>query len=779
MNGHIDWLIFGWAQGTGLGLRRSSLADRAERERWEGRLTALAEPRRSAGAGAAVSVCRLVWDDRVIALHRVPAGDPGAQTTTYAYLGEGPAFDPRAVLATVETWRRRIPGVGEGDERIDAARLDGLTPELRDRCAEAARRGPHDALRRLAAEVLRDPDRGFSCRLPPGTEPALLLWGLIDLLDEVISDGTGRYWTFSTGEDDDTRAVLPRFVFLDEWRHSGLRPSHFRLDLAAPPPPGRDPYLEVADALLDAYRGGSADGVRRLLGRVGARRGGLGERKRIARLLAFAEGMGVPVAGAVPTLNEHGEPTVERRIPDIRLRRPYPLTPTPERSAPAPDPRAQPTSASPPDRGSRPDATCGATGVVSPSGPVPRAESASERSASAADPRVASGSEFPSDRVSGAEGVLGPDASYGSASEAEGGAPGVVSPSGPASSADDVTGSDEAHAPGSGSEGPASQDASSLDPESASGSTYMSETASAPTATTGSVAPSRSSGGGAAYQPEPGTDSAVTAPASGPEAATRPVPPVRERAVTRESEEAPPEAGTDAVTGAPAAAPDDPGEETEVIHGGDRGSDLVPVTRPLPPVPARQAVDPMPRLVERLRTAQAPAEIRPVLDDLAESVAQDGKARAQLRDILLGNGFFRDRLSTLLAGEEYDRALRHLVVCAFADDDPRGLHKAVELAGRPDTPQVMRVALLQVVVAHGGAALWLDHHGPATGPPAAASRPRPPLPRRLTGPIGSRPGRGTGVPEVPGRLREFLLPGVFVLVMLVVGTAVIFLANRL
>jgi hypothetical protein len=245
------------------------------------------------------------------------------------------------------------------------------------------------------------------------------------------------------------------------------------------------------------------------------------------------------------------------------------------------------------------------------------------------------------------------------------------------------------------------------------------------------------------------------------------------------SEQLPPSEvpGVVAHTPAPAPLPSSAGPEEGAVRVGDDGSESVPVTRPLPSVPPRREVEPVPRLVERLRTARDATGIRLVLDDLAVAAAQDATARAQLRDILLGNDFFRDRLADVLPGETFDQALRELVNCAFAAKDPVGLGKAVELAGRPDTPQVMRVALLEVVAAYGGAKLWLEHHGPS-GVPQVAPRTRP---RRETpGYIGPpRPRRASGTPGRQSRLREFMLPIAFVLAVLILGTAVIFLAGVL
>lgn len=1173
MNGRVDWLVFGRAQGAAMpGLRRSSLVDRAERERWERRLMPLAEPRRIPGVEPGPSVCRLVWDDRVAALHRAPAPDPEAGTVTYAYIGEGPVFEPRSVLATVDTWHHWIPAPGQGDEPIDATRIGGLSPILRDERTDEVRRGPHDALRRLAAEVLRAPDQGFSCRLPPGVEPGRLLWGLIDLLGEIVGDGTGRYWTFSTRENDDTRPGLPRFVFLDDWRHSGLQPGHFRLDLAAPPP-GRDRYLDAADALLETYRGGSAAGVRRLLRRIGIRHERHGEAERIAIVLKYAEVKGVRVAGPAPqaTTVGDGDPTVERRVPAHR-RQPYPFAPTPYAPgsadasaardaqasgaaggprkenpespqtagtpaaagglAPSPSPRTvghagSPRaaggapidagvrfagSAMPPPPAERRDAGIGPSrdredrppGVAaSAAGPAPSpspdaverpgtspavgepvagagmgfagsAMPPSEAQAGGAETGLpegpkdpsptgtvgagtgAAGSEVSSPVAAGwarphprmehapASAVAGPGVPPspeiagrdGATPEAVGspvsGAPGsgesgvafpvsptessgprpaqafanpplsevagsgrgsagaAVSPSpeertdataevgdppyggsartevtalgslGSPSSGTEASGAVAASAQdmgrppssgvtgaavsaagaaapqwpravdplGPGSEGPpsgpseaAAGSAGAADPQSfdaetsgaGAGSAHGSESvaasgpADAGAGTAGSEAsPSPMAGkpvgspsavpdstagaesdvpsprtverpgpvpvvgdvlqieepdagavstarsaesplpgpetGGAGTGPSHGAERVVASgpadsgtAASGPEespssgagertdspprgegspagagvsasgSAGSPSPEAEEPAdspsavedsaegagaseagaVPSPSDEVAEEAvSTPVAESSPGEAGDAEGSTAETAplppvgpEGEASGGEGAAETRPLPPVPERQPHENVPFLVQKLRTAEIPEDVRRGVEGLARVVEGDGKARAQLRDILIGNGFFRERLETVLTPDELDRALRDLVACAFADGDERSLRKAVELAGRKDTTHGMRVALLEAVAAHGGAEIWLSHYGP-TELSATVPRPR----REVAEPVAGA-GRSAGSPHpirlAPNRFHEFKVPALVVFGIFLLGTAVILLFSRL
>jgi hypothetical protein len=1184
MSRRVDWLVFGRPQSAAMpGLRRSSITDPAERERWERRLAPLAEPRRVPGVEPGASVCRLVWDDRVVALHRLPAADPDAGTVTYAFVGEGEVFEPRSVLATADTWHHWIPA--ERDEPIDAARLGGLSPILRDERTDQVRRGPHDALRRLAAEVLRAPDQGFSCRLPPGVRPGNLLWGLIDLLGEIVGDGTGRYWTFSTRESDDTRPGLPRFVFLDDWRHSGLQPSHFRLDLAAPPP-GRDRYLDAADALLETYRSGAATGVRRLLRRIGIRHERHGEAERIAIVLKYAEVKGIRVAGPVV---RDSEPTVERRVPAHR-RQPYPFAPpqTPPGTPPAaaapgenpgrrPTPQAQASGAppgnprpygtagtagpaappppaaervgpppgsppvdtgartagstppppeaawsgaqsgpaqsaeppsgpaapaetsaadrvGPPPSGPRPDhertgaADAGAsrsagagersgspsragepsasvpgpapavraadveragsapqgsppTGVAGAgasaaeawaSPPVVAAESAGsqtpatepsigapgstsavrardvERAASAPDPE-SSPSEVPGSRMSAAEpgasssvprsgapsrageppvsvpgsapaerfagmertgaapGATGSPPSVAEPSSASGPAPvvgagdvervgvasdpegsppsGVASPgtsvaepgasssvprpgspsrveepsasvpgSAPAVRAANVEqagsprsgaagagagGADPTMAPSTGSPASAAQASgatgSADDPEnrppgeaadggaeaaeqagsSASGAgrpaapeAETPRSATAPGEVSASAGPAKpeaepheavtalrmeppggAADAGGAAEPEPRRHGAGTSPSAAPEAGASGA------GITPSSGTGPGDAGAgtsggpesaaasarpDAGAGASGSAgpsaqggtqagspsnavgsPEEaggsepgaaarperaaeasaatpqptPGEaarpERSTAEGADATTPLPPVrsggeaaggaagaaaeTRPVAPVAERGPSENVPFLVQRLRTAETSADVRQGVDGLARVVEGDARARAQLRDILIGNGFFRERLSGVLPPDELDRALRDLVRCSFADGDERTLRRAVELAGRDDTTQGMRVALLEAVVAHGGAEIWLAHYGPSAMPAIPRSR------RPVAGPPREpeRPARSTHPIRTANALSEFKVPALVVLAIFLFGTAVIFLVGRL
>jgi len=1124
MNGRVDWLVFGRAQGAAMpGLRRSSLVDRAERERWERRLMPLAEPRRIPGVEPGPSVCRLVWDDRVVALHRAPAPDPDAGTVTYAYIGEGPVFEPRSVLATVDTWHHWIPAPGQGDEPIDAARIGVLSPILRDERTDEVRRGPHDALRRLAAEVLRAPDQGFSCRLPPGVEPGHLLWGLIDLLGEVVGDGTGRYWTFSTRENDDTRPGLPRFVFLDDWRHSGLQPGHFRLDLAAPPP-GRDRYLDAADALLETYRGGSAAGVRRLLRRIGIRHERHGEAERIAIVLKYAEVKGVRVAGPAPqaTVGD-GDPTVERRVPAHR-RPPYPFAPVPYRPgsgdvsapraaqasgavggprpenpepprtagtpaaadglapSPSPDtvghagpPRAgegAPTdagvrfagSAMPPlpaersdtglgpsrDRedwppgvaasaggpaaspspeavarpGSSPaagkpvagtgvdfagsamppsEAQAGGPETGSPQGPkdplptgavgagagAPGAEASSPVATGWADPQprveeapasaVAGSVAPPSPEIAGQDGATpgavgsplsgasgaggsgaaspvspaetradsaqafanpplnevaggGPGSGGAAAASAQGmgqppssgmtgaaasaagaavpqwpravdplgpgsGAPpsgtsevgagsaGAVNPrsfgaetggagagsaygpesvaaSGPADAAAGASGSEPSPSPEAGG----AADSPSAVPDSTAGAeatvpssprtaerpgpvpvvgdvlqleepdagaasvarsagwplpgpeasgagsgpshgaeqVAASGPADAAAAASGSEASPFSGAGEPADSPSGAEGSPAEAGASRAGSEGSPSPEAEEPADSPSAVEEPGEVSGASEAGAvpspsdevaeeaaapPVAGESSPGEtgegsaaETAPLppvgpEGEASGGESAAETRPLAPVSERQPHENVPFLVQRLRTAEIPEDVRRGVEGLARVVEGDAKARAQLRDILIGNGFFRERLETVLTPDELDRALRDLVTCAFADGDERSLRKAVELAGRKDITHGMRVALLEAVAAHGGAEIWLSHYGP-TELSATVPRPRREVAEPVAGP--ARTARSPHpIRPAPNRFDEFKVPALVVFGIFLLGTAVILLFSRL
>ena len=162
------------------------------------------------------------------------------------------------------------------------------------------------------------------------------------------------------------------------------------------------------------------------------------------------------------------------------------------------------------------------------------------------------------------------------------------------------------------------------------------------------------------------------------------------------------------------------------------------------PVAERGPSENVPFLVQRLRTAETSADVRQGVDGLARVVEGDARARAQLRDILIGNGFFRERLSGVLPPTSSTAPCATWSAARSRDGDERTLRRAVELAGRDDTTQGMRVALLEAVVAHGGAEIWLAHYGPSAMPaiPAPAvrwpvrrgSRNAPPVPRTRSGP---------------------------------------------
>ncbi|MEV5409434.1 hypothetical protein AB0K60_11445 [Thermopolyspora sp. NPDC052614] len=795
MGGRVDWLMFGRGQGAGFGLRRSSFEDAGERARWEGRLVSLAEPRAGVGTEGGGSVCRLVWGDKVIVLHRSPVPDSGsaAPLATYAYIGEGARFEPREVLVTAGLWQGLVPAPGGRDGPIDADRLPPLTPRMLDEVMARARRPPHDALRRLTAEVLRDPGRGFSCRLSPGAPPKALMWGLMDLLGDVVGDGSGRYWTFSTAEADDVRSRLPRFVFLDEWRHSRLQPSHFRLDLTGPPPPGDDPCLRAADVLLDAYLRGSAESVGLLLRRTGAARGRLGEPKRIARLLAFAEGMGVPVAGDVPGVSEEGEPTVERRLPDVSaLRRtdPHPSdTGPPSPSAPRPrepypferpasrtrrpyEASSQPFPAVPPqaDPGSQGHAPEGA-------GPGEQGRTALFR---AVGPRVAPGpggdvpvepevgEEGDQERRPGEQGWSGPEPSGVRVREAGPGesSPGEVRP-------EDVRVA--AHGTlvppprsGSAGDGPSSAEES---PVVAGAPVAYSAPEAAPAGEPAVV-------GGTEREDHPADD--VSAVGSG----------VAESEADTDTDTGT-DTGTDTETGtgtdtAAEAAPSASGAVSLVDVGETIGmeeaeAETAPLTRSASAGTVHRRVsEPMPQLVERLGAAGTAAEMEGIVDDIAAAAEQGGKAsRAELRALFVAGGFFRERLAAMLSEQEAERVLRGLTAHAFTDDDPAVLLQAVKLAAEPGTPEAIREALLEVVVVNGGARVWLDNYrpaAPATGPvtaPVPKPAVAPPRPRRTLAVALKEPSQGGG------RFSEFALLAGVVVVLLLLGSAVIFLAGSL
>lgn len=265
----LDWLVFGWEQQDGgLGLLRSSLPAE-EREFWDRQLFTLVEVQRDAGAASSPSLCRLVIDGEPVALHRHPTSDPDPRRRirTYAYKGVPSLLGAREVLGIADAWHTRLPGTADGPP-LDPAKLPALTPDHRHGLTDLvrdARPGETSAalsaraagLPRLVAEVLRNPEAMFSCRLAPGTGAKYVMWGLLDLLDRVVGTTDPGYWAFSTEQSDDLAAGLPRFVFLAEWPYSSKQSRHIRVDLTEELRPG-DPYDEAAAGLVDAYLGDPA-----------------------------------------------------------------------------------------------------------------------------------------------------------------------------------------------------------------------------------------------------------------------------------------------------------------------------------------------------------------------------------------------------------------------------------------------------------------------------------------------------------------------------------------
>lgn len=205
-------------------------------------------------------------------------------------------------------------------------------------------------------------------------------------------------------------------------------------------------------------------------------------------------------------------------------------------------------------------------------------------------------------------------------------------------------------------------------------------------------------------------------------------------------------------------------------------ADTAPVTMPIAAVEPVES-EPVPRLVERLRTAGSAEEARAVLDGIGAAVEQGGTAsRAEFRAAFLAGGFFREPLAAVFSEQEAERALRGLTAHAFTEDDSAVLREAVNLAAEPATPEPIREALLETVVVNGGARIWLDHYRPAEGPattPVPKAAVAPPRPRRSLAVSLKEPA------QIQSRFSDFAILSLIVLGILLLGTAVIFLAGSL
>ncbi|GAA1254747.1 hypothetical protein GCM10009677_00650 [Sphaerisporangium rubeum] len=367
----LDWLVFGWEQQDGgLGLLRSSLPAE-EREFWDRQLFTLVEVQRDAGAASSPSLCRLVIDGEPVALHRHPTSDPDPRRRirTYAYKGVPSLLGPREVLGVADSWHTRLPDAAEGPPLSPAALLT-LTPAIQGALTDRVRGAEPGVtpsalsplaagLPRLVAEVLRDPEAMFSCRLAAGADAKVVMWGLLDLLDRVVGTTGAGYWAFSTEQSDDLAAGLPRFVFLAEWPYSAKQSRHTRVDLEQELRPG-DPHDEVAARLVEAYLGDPA-GVAELCRAAGLREQAPGGRQVAALLRYFRR----HPYGLSATRPEH-EPEQQHWDDEGDLLAPRDdehldvLGPVPS-MAPGPDPVTEPAGQDVPPDADRSVDTTGAT----------------------------------------------------------------------------------------------------------------------------------------------------------------------------------------------------------------------------------------------------------------------------------------------------------------------------------------------------------------------------------------------------------------------------------
>ncbi|HZN17746.1 MAG TPA: hypothetical protein VFB84_06080 [Micromonosporaceae bacterium] len=120
----------------------------------------------------------------------------------------------------------------------------------------AARTGDHrEALTALVAAAIWDEESPLSMHTLPGVAPEELLWGLLDILEDLFSAvASAAQWTFSTWEDQhhDGVANLPRIVFIPPGAPDSSTYPVSRTIVAYPVDPG-NPHAAVAQWLVEAY----------------------------------------------------------------------------------------------------------------------------------------------------------------------------------------------------------------------------------------------------------------------------------------------------------------------------------------------------------------------------------------------------------------------------------------------------------------------------------------------------------------------------------------------
>ncbi|ONH60142.1 hypothetical protein CcI49_12125 [Frankia sp. CcI49] len=284
----IHQIVYHWVPGRqsplgqeGVGPALTSLEDLRRLASWNTRLlsTVLA----ASGQGPDGSLCYLRFgpdeaEGEAAVIRRVPALDPQGRVSVLAHALVGPEhlLPPRLALA-LRAWPRWFGagwhgGLGPAAGQVDAVRLRRPTSAagLRTPDVETSLRGLGVAAReldeplvQLVAGVLADPAGQVSAVGYPGrVDP--LMFGLIEVLDDLLGGLPGHDWSFSTAETAERRSPL-RHIFLDRTSHSDFEQTRLRVRYgSALPPEDFGAAAEVAVELVEAYREYGPGGMTRV-----------------------------------------------------------------------------------------------------------------------------------------------------------------------------------------------------------------------------------------------------------------------------------------------------------------------------------------------------------------------------------------------------------------------------------------------------------------------------------------------------------------------------------